>query len=302
MNNVQDYLQYETITHIETKYDLKHFLEFPAITICFESGDFNFDFEKNLVLCKFSKNSCNKNDFEYYSTKSRDNISYFCIKFNGGKYPKTILKSKNLVANNGFNIWLFNVDTIPIYYIGNTSTYPVISEMNLQVLEGSYYEIRIDKSVEKKLGPPYNPCVENVLDEDADKSTYFKEIVRSKTKYRQINCFELLLKNHTYLTDDQINEFDFTEKTSECPLECETINYSPSISRIKHEMNNDDKKDFENWNQKHNSNQNLTENEINTKSIGMLFFYNKLSFIEISQSPKSMYSDLVSNTGGTLGN
>jgi len=238
---------------------------------------------------------------------------------NGGKnltgHSNKIKSSNKIGSESGFYFHLLlDYEVLCNYYIGDTFYYPTEDELTEWLVYGSFSNIVLKRYDENKLGEPYNQCVKNVENENSHQSFLFKKIIRSGRKYRQVNCLDMCKrnfisekniseKNDNYLTE--VLNFD-TEKycpVNLCPLECDTVSYDLSKSlmyynEVYHKIA------LENYK---NLTQiilglNLTLKEISRRLVGVYIYYDKLSFTQISQIPKTSPWDLVSSLGGSFGN
>ncbi len=136
--------------------------------------------------------------------------------------------------------------------------------------------------------------------------------------YRQVNCFELCLKNfiQKYALEHGISEDEAILKTEVknydkekncdklCPLECESTQYKISESKFSL-FNVSDSKEYSlrvipSVEKKLNLKISSTE-EFNKNNLQVVVFFDSLKYTKISQTPKTTLSALVSNLGGSTG-
>lgn len=152
-------------------------------------------------------------------------------------------------------------------------------------------------------------------------STIYKEIISYNKTYRRKDCFDISLQKYLIMYCDCIlNTLQYLDETKkycnlnmeciepaienflkdyesilgQCPLECESTQYSFSISTSSSssisEINDYIKYNFN------------YEMESNIKSVYRIFIYfNNLEYTELLELQKFPPLDLVSNIGGTLG-
>ena len=173
-----------------------------------------------------------------------------------------------------------------------------------------YTDIFVKKFIEKKLGEPYNQCLDK---ESKFDSVLFRQTLKKYRIYRQKNCYDICIQNYassvcisniTNCTMDVYNEFDYEANCSkQCPLECETTSFSLSEKACQYTMLDSDmhyKEGLENLLNDSNI-ASRTDAELNEKIIWLGINYEDLSYTQISQIPKTTLPDLISNIGGILG-
>lgn len=77
------------------------------------------------------------------------------------------------------------------YYIGDNLYEPTFSDLNGVFVRGKYTYVTINKVKLSLLGPPYNPCLEDVNNTTIG---FYPEYVRHSLEcgfeYRQVNCYK----------------------------------------------------------------------------------------------------------------
>jgi len=183
---------------------------------------------------------------------------------------------------------------------------PTSSELNnIYALPGGYTKMRLEKNFETKLEFPYSACRDS---EKFPDSAYVRQLNESKFTYRQANCFELclqdFLKNSSTVDAAKFsNDFDYIKNCGHlCPLECQSTSYRLIETEFK--WSDFDASFFSNFikildiklDLKTEMPEQLSEN-----ILGLVFYYDSLKYAQVSQSPKTSLSVLVSNLGGSFG-
>ena len=316
VKSVNDYLEFDYFT--KTMIIQERPMPFPAFTVCdpYPRSNVSFVLEKSLFYCKYNSiHDCDVSFFE--PLELFDNGKYYqCYKLNGGKDKSgsqiELLKSKKSGSLYGLVIG-FYVPQLNIisYSITNNFIYPTMSEIfNRYSKPNLYTDIFVKKFIEKKLGEPYNQCLDK---ESKFDSVLFRQTLKKYRIYRQKNCYDICIQNYassvcisniTNCTMDVYNEFDYEANCSkQCPLECETTSFSLSEKACQYTMLDSDmhyKEGLENLLNDSNI-ASRTDAELNEKIIWLGINYEDLSYTQISQIPKTTLPDLISNIGGILG-
>jgi len=315
IETLNDYFEYETITKIEYKY--QHPLRFPTFTICSDLDPYYFNRKKLKDLisnCEIKYDLTCKNDLDNYFELIEYEDMGTCCRFNSGKN-----------VNGSLIPFLYSTiggrdDYFELQFKKNIGLRLVIHEYDLPpkieyfniheamfILDNNFrYFIIIDKTIENKLGLPYNNCYENISDFSLNKTliNYIQSINQS---YNQINCLKLCFEldyieknpcncsnttlgnvwSHCFVNFDKKNskgctmryKINFTDNSvvdicaKYCPLECDSNIYTHSLS--------------------------LASNYDSLTTFRV--FYSSLKVATISQIPKTQIFDLVSNIGGIFG-
>ena len=290
-----------------------------------EKKIFGLELKELIQVCIFNNYICDiENDFVW-------EYNYFygnCYKFNTGKnqmgnpVPKKYI---NLNAKYGGLFLVANVGESLLETFGkglhimihNSTIKP---STGIDISAGTETSVAIKRTFINKQEKPYSDCI---LDIQNYNSGLKNIIIKSGYKYRQSDCFLLIFqkyiinkvgcfypmfdpldcKKQCLSLNDHINfqetireffEFNMYKKfdLSECPLECDTINYDYSIS-------------FANLPQKNFSNSIIRSNKTTESYIENMVilnvYYDSLLYSSIDETPKMDWFDLVSNIGGTLG-
>ena len=296
-----------------------------------------YNLSSTLISCSFNGESCNETHFEWYYDLTYGN----CYRFNSGRSSSgKALELKESVkpgpnyglsmrfylrpSNNKYSSAIFEGLKV---FIHNSSIKPASSE-GFSIESSKKTDIAIQRTFISKEPDPYSDCVDlNNYD-----SSYYRFLTDLNLKYRQQDCFNLCLQkqiiekcscydlnfpmisNSTPCGYDKINcsygvfyafiknKID-DECSKLCPLECDSIRYDVSISSntaISRQGYNLYKKIIDAFAQKYGE-YNLTYEEVKERLLILNIYYSELSYIRISESPKTSIIDLFSNLGGTLG-
>jgi len=308
-NAIQNYFKYEVIPKIEIIHENK--ISLPTITFCNNDKSFNKDL---IDFCSFNKeqNNCIDNFQMFYSTWYEHSGN--CLQFNSGKNSSIpILKTAGGVeyglyisfkSNLSIDIW---IDDPTSNSFINGKTYRTISDYLIDYEPQFYYDFQLSKTVENKLGPPYNPCYkENDLNSFQMNKTIINYLRLNNVKYKQEYCEQLcpeleylkknpcsctntslgnverdcmsqqLNQNIIKCTNDYLKNYDKKqlEETCKqyCPLECDSVTYTVSFMKDK----------------------DLTLPYI-------LIYFKELKYNKYSEIPKTEPFDFISSIGGILG-
>jgi hypothetical protein len=311
VDSIQNYLKYEIIP--KTKIIHESQMTFPTITFCSDKS-LNKD---QIFYCSFNKE---KNNCIDYFQMLYDSMIGGCLQFNSGKnnsnHSIPILKSaagglqSGLVISfkNNMSIRIWIDDPSSISFI-NGVTFKAMSDYLFNYEPYFYYDLELSKIVENKLGPPYNPCYIDDLNNFELNKTIINFFHSNNVKYKQEYCVQLcpqleyinnnpcncsdtslgnvwhdcnnfqLNKDVQKCTADYLDKYDGTkinEKCKEyCPLECNSKTYTASF--IKDKNNN------------------------NRSSSRIYIFYKELKYTKYSEIAKTEPFDFVSSIGGILG-
>ena len=277
LQSINDYLNFDFVTNIESIDDQN--LQFPTVSFC--STSFNFD--KVLSLQSILKQCYYKNDPDcFYNSNNyfepyNDTLFRKCYRFNRAinmKDNTTSLPGRtsglilSIAETKGLKIFIHNYSRKPLD-IG------IANDLNgngLFASSGFVTDLTVTKIQSVRLPQPYNDCLKNVNDFTLNK-TLINEILRNNESYYQQNC---LLKT-SFCTVNYKNKFNnknFVETCSQyCPLECDSVEYQNTYSMVPY----------------------------NQEETDVYIYFGELKYTLISQQPKTILADLVSNVGGTLG-
>jgi hypothetical protein len=313
---IVEFYKYEVVTEIKHEYDQPS--EFPTITIC-SLKFYHFD-EKNMSeLIKMA-------GFGYdYGINFDDHFELLntsigaCLRFNSGRNSNSnTIPIKNSTFGglfDSFSIAIDSPDGLAVW-IHNKTSPPKIEPGDgdgddpITIMPGFQTNLAIEKIVDQKLEEPYNDCIRNVLTFKRNK-TIVDFMLDNGQSYSQIKCINICfdlkyiennpcncttarlgkvwlncwqdeenstLNSCTFESKKLFFNKNLKEYCSEyCPLECYSISFKISINILK----------------------SLYFLEPNITLIKV--FYRNLKFTYISQKPKMLFFDVLSNVGGTLG-
>jgi hypothetical protein len=296
-----------------------------------------YDLAKSLLLCRWNDEFCRIDGLEWYFDLTLGN----CFRFNSGKDlygNQTKLKeSVKAGSKNGLKLQFYLKPSSNRYsstlsegmrvFIHNNSIIPSYSE-GVNVEPSKITDIAIQRTFIQKEPYPYSDCID-LANLNSD---YYKFLIGLNRAYRQQDCFDLCLQkkiiencrcydmNYPMISNSTPCKFEnlgctnlmytlFKNNTiddscmKQCPLECESIKYdvllsnNVVLSKQSYELFKSSIDHFVNTNNEFN----LTYEEIKQRYLFLNIYYSELSFIKISESPKTSIIDLLSNLGGTLG-
>lgn len=220
-------------------------------------------------------------------------------------------------------------------YIHNNSFDPVsTSDIPITLSPGAETNLKVERTFSSRLEAPYSDCKSGLSYPDDYNSFIFKQMVSNSIyKYTQKDCFDLCQTKYIYdkcnismnlvytwvlffnkngssyidCAYDKREEF-FDLDVDEycglyCPLECETIKYDiqltftqfPTKYYTEQLASNDKIKAL------YPENYNVTQEDLKQTLLSVSIFYDDLGFTQITEDPKMLPVDLVSNMGGILG-
>ena len=311
-----DYLAWNVITTVQIVRENK--MVFPAISVCFDNDETTL--QDSLIDCSFNDNSCSHDEFEFVRLLSNLGTKKHCYIFNGGKNSSGhIIPLKQTSKTNHFSglKLSFFENTLVYYSVNDNNVKPTYDEIFSRLKTGQERFLIIDKLSEKKLDIPYNPCQNNKV----IKQTLTPEILKSigDYEYRQNNCYSICSMNYLTLAcnctfNESINcadsnclkveydAFDYTKQCSHlCPVECDSNHYTVKKQAVSYLPSGEKLIELREWLKVKNKDSDLSDRKLISKIMYMNFFYENLKYTSITQIPKMIFSDLVSNVGGTLG-
>jgi hypothetical protein len=200
IDSMNNYLKYEVIPKIEIIHEIP--ISFPTITFCS-----NESLNKDLIdFCSFSKEENNCKDYFQMYYAAWYTVAWYnsnCLQFNSGKnrsnHSIPILNSAGGIDNgliisfkSDLSIYIWIDDPASISFINGVS-FKKSSDYYLNYESFIYSEFQLTKTVEYKLGPPYNPCfIDNLNNFDLNK-TIINYLHSNNLKFRQEYCEQLCL-------------------------------------------------------------------------------------------------------------
>ncbi len=230
---------------------------------------FGYTFNQFFISCMYSMGDCLDSDWQWYYDPKYGNCFRFNSGFgmNGSKTSRLQTVSQNsqstgliveLFVGNNFN-FLGSVSGVHVFI--NNNSVRVNSLLGFGAAPGVYTYVAMRKTVTELLPYPYNDCVEDVGSINGYNSDLFRSIVMSNFSYNQETCYSvyqqtqitqnckcyytLLINAYNYPRPcTSVNEYrctmvvfrrlilnDFKAKLKkECPLECDDLSYSYSLS------------------------------------------------------------------------
>lgn len=328
-----DFLEYDTITSIETVID--HQLEFPTFSFCNYA---NSSFEFVILDCVFNRDKdCKKNWSNHFETYD-DTFYGKCYRFNSGKnmrkQPIQIKNSSVAGLYYGFSLDIYvpterDSSELLIYIHNSTKTPASLFNKGYFVIAGSFYSFAIRRTYEQKLDAPYSSCLRD-LSQFPGNQSLINYILNKNRTYSQDECISLcqnvkyleLEKNcnctlnglddvffatcYKKITDKVMKQcaIDFMTKFQKnpveicanyCPLECDTVNYEVSQFITPLLSSGQIKKPVYPLEQ-FNTYENVTKS-----FFSMNVYYEDLQYLSISKMPKLQVFDLFSSIGGLFG-
>jgi hypothetical protein len=297
--NVKDYNENNLVTIIKVKENES--LTFPAITLCFHQLIFipnstnstllttNISDVLNECFFEIPNNKCSSDDFEYFQVNilRRDNKSYDCYKFNGGKnatgYKAPIRKTSKFGRSTGLTIRAnLPKNGLFVYYIGENSVRPTFHELSNIVQPEKLVHIGFRNTIDIKLPEPFSLCKNTIKPGD---SYFVKAILDQNITYRKSYCYNLCLQEYAIKRNVSVYNVYYMDKSFNYEVECSRFCPMECTSNT-----------FE-----------IHQNEVeiigrtNSYYLTANFFFIENKYTEITQLVKITEADLVSNTGGVMG-
>ena len=274
-NTVLEYLDFEVITQVKIVNESP--MDFPSVFFCIKNTETtsNISLKKLIKKCKFADRDCDvDSDIEYLKTGFP--IFKDCMIFNGYINNQIKYKSDEVNLSSGLRIQF-------LYYPG--SKFKIfITENNIKNIGNSVplilenpdlYDITITKTVDRKLGIPYNNC-SRITDLSYNRWNCIEKCIHDKVAYKyncsmvgyyQVNnrviCSKKFIKRRSFSVQCEIN----------CPEKCDSIIYEYS-SR---------------------------EHDQNITFYFFRIYFSRLTYLDLKQIPKMTDFDLVNSIGGSLG-
>jgi hypothetical protein len=326
--NILDYLQYDTITSIQTIYEQKP--EFPTITFC---NRLNKNFELNILLFWFNNLDLIKewkNHIEQFIDLNNGKCYRFNSGFNWTNQSIEIKKSKKISTEEG--LWLMfysntslDFGELKIYIHNYTENPKNIHRKGSIISSGTNNYFLVKRILDQKLESPFNDCLKDINQFPFNK-TIIDYLNKTNRKYNQVECFNLCFNldynqtnpcscflksldeepylscgNNNSCTEKFNNNFNPTEKCSHlCPLECDQYLYEVFHTPAKMIGSGRINKFNDNYVYSFLPEFQTYENVSKTYYL-INVYYEDLKYTLINQQPKIELFDLISNLGGILG-
>ena len=291
-----------------------------------------------LIECHYNQENCDYKNFKWYYDLNYGNCFSFNSGYDESDKELKILENLKPGPKNGLKLQFFlrpgqnkysaGINEGLRVFIHNNSVNPsTLTGINVEPSKRT--DIAIQRTFIQKEPDPYSDCISL---ENFD-SYYYKFLIGLNRTYRQQDCFDLCLQKKVieeckcfdmnfpmiYNSTQCISLVDYfcslnvsynfkkskidDECLKLCPLECESIKYDLLISNAgvlsengyfiyKNLINNISAKYGE---------YNLSYDEVKKRLVVVDIYYSDMSYIKISEAPKTSFFDLLSNLGGTLG-
>lgn len=201
------------------------------------------------------------------------------------------------------------------------------------IATGTLANIAVSREFSSKLKQPFSECIEDI-ESYAEQSVYVKTLLETNYGYSQNECFSVCFQQtlvdacHCYdlntpfwnkkgvreclsLKDidcfgENLQKFfsqDVKQLCPECPLECESVSFSSSVSAVNYPSavyGDALKNNAAIW-AKFGNRTNLTLDELRRNILAINIFYSELSYKKFSELEKMSVVDLIAAVGGTLG-
>lgn len=320
---VFDYLNYDVITRID--YIIKQAPRLPTLSFCTDFPGFSSNLDKLVIYCTVNNNSsCSLKPFSYFE-QYNDAQYGVCYRFNSGRsmlnITTDIIRQTKIGIDFGINLGFNITSSANLYAFNHDYTLSTFNpRVYIPISSRLINYLKIDKTIRRKLPKPYNNCFKEASQFDGNKTVinFLWQINRS---YSQRECFNLLYglsyveksgcscgASYDLVTSKCLTSSLLDKKTQDCslnftsyylklnksdlylkycPAECDSINYQfiPFNYRLKTNRPNLSKKL-----------KTLEQDSVFFYSV----FYDKFEFMQISEQPKLLVSDLIAKIGGLI--
>ena len=317
---------------------LNDYIRYNAFNLSQEQKQsFGLSIKQFIYYCFFNQEECNyDNDFiwDYHLIYGN------CFRFNSGNNSNGHSVSKKYIQrpgkdyglklkiNTGDNDYFDEEDSRGLYItIHNSSIIPSYYGEGIFISSGLESNVAIKRLFINKKEKPYSDCVSDI---EHYNSVLVEHVLNSGYGYRQSDCFVLCLQQYIIDKADcfmpgtnplncnkqciSIEDIDkmqgvirtfFSEERvnkcySDCPLECNSIEYNSFISygyfpsdSYSYFLNSISDTKF--------NGTNFTQKLTTKNHIALNIFYDSYSYTTIEEVAKMDWIDLISNMGGTLG-
>ena len=195
VTSLTDYLDFQVFTNL--KVNNQNDLTYPAISIC----SYNYSPLETVSECKFAQqNQCILKSFIIYGT----NTLMYCLKINGGgngNGNKDLYISNRAGYEGGLTLdMILPLDDTFFFYISDNNIQPMELDFNSVLSRGHVSLISINRVENIKLDQPYSDCLKDITQKSDFnmESEMFREVLMHNESYRQINCYDICLKESIY--------------------------------------------------------------------------------------------------------
>lgn len=290
---------------------------------------FAFDIGDILIKCTFSTQPCFKDDFEWYFHPFYGT----CWRFNSRVPPRNLTQTgyafglrlellvgdetrmPSFLTSSGYQIMIDNQTHSPtilqgFYVTPGADTYFEISRSSISRLEEPYSDCSTDSTLEKN-GNQMHQVLTN-LNLTYSQSDCFLLVIQ-KSIIETCKCFSTLVNrldsNYDQCkTPEQIRcvlrqaQVSFGQFPQYCPFECETHSFDTIISSSHYPIQSYAWKLLNNTKVSSMfSNGSPSVEKLKRRALAVNFYYKDFSYTYMSEQPKSLLMDFISNIGGLLG-
>jgi hypothetical protein len=330
VNILQDYLTYDVVSKIKVIRQAK--MLFPAVHICAQEGQ-----GLHILQASFKEESIHVPSTFTHGFE----LGYNCFIFNDVKifnfYQTDVGKFSALrvtlyLQKSGSNLLKL--------IVADKGIFPQYRDFKKLIIGPSEInDISLSKQVSKILPEPYNHCYNNLDTKDSFDSELYKLTFKNESGYiyRQVNCFDVCTfknislecncivdkphanKDHAKdcLLSESLpliecrksieNRFDFLKHcTDACPQECTTSSYTINLHTLSYIPNENEIASLRNvyvstGNLKANWSYDKLYADLLESGLRLNIYFDDLKYEEISETPETSGTDLISNIGGTMG-
>ncbi len=186
INTLTKYFSYDIVASIKVFRPKE--IDFPAVTFCEDSENFDFDKDLKALDCSYHKRPC-----EFFDIFEKVTMVYWgalttCLRFN-----TRMLNSTILVKNTDRPGWEFSLYLVLYFpkhldfYIGHNTYEPTFMNIAGVINPGVLTNVILSKTIQNNLGKPFKSG-------ESFDSDLFRETISSGYEYRQVNCFDLCLQ------------------------------------------------------------------------------------------------------------
>jgi amiloride-sensitive sodium channel subunit alpha/amiloride-sensitive sodium channel subunit gamma len=241
------------------------------------------------------------------------------------------LKLELFIGQNNKPFDFLNPSTGAHIFINNYTITPTVFE-GVEVSPSKETNIAVSRTLKYRLPHPYSDCIDDVYDENASDSFFYKSIVRSGARYRFTDCINLCFIRHLKdvcgcydvgfknlynlrpclnLTDIYcdftlfLNFFESDLQTicgPDCPIECnsEILTFSTSSLDYPSDSYGGMLMSLDEIGTKFPNNS-ITFEELKKSTLAINIYYEDLKYTVIQEAPTTDIITLIASMGGTLG-
>ena len=305
-------------------------LKNPMFNLSYKASLLDYSKYMSITNCFFNETGCGINEFQNIYDVNMGN----CIRFNSGYdlagSSISLSNSLNSGRTSGLRLQIFLFDSENKYFYASSEGLRVFvhnSSFDIRQSEGADValsmstSIAIQRTFVSKHPDPYSDC----KDLSAFNSVLYKYFKDSGSAYRQIDCFDLCLQKKIIqscscydlrypqlfnyeISCSSVEKYDCStnvtiffrqnqidnECLSNCPLECDSVQYDLSLSSSSYPS----RQAYDLFSSQVVG---LSYEQVKSRTLELNIYYAELSYTKISESPQTSIIDLFSNIGGTMG-